>query len=291
MPATTGTWSLPRRRRFPSTSVVGGYSEKITSGRTRSTSSSIPRDPSARTSCCVRRRVGPSATQSQNVASQSHRKRKKTTPGARSFRSTKTLPSTCRPSTVTTSTPGHSSRSWSASVRAGKSCPSPTLAVRIRTRVTRSSLDARSACEHGADLLARLRGGERLLDERPLGPGIRVTRGVENTHPRNLTRDAVGELEGVHLRHHDVRDEQVDRDFATHGVDRGIGRRRIEHRVPGALQRQPDDVATGVLIINDENGSGHGSMFAKGHRVRDPRNGLLRPVGAGSYRFPTDGSS
>src|SRR5258705_10375525 len=160
----------------------------------------MPRDPSRRTSCWVRRRVGPSATQSQNAASHSHPNRKKTTPGARSFRSTKALPITWRPSSVTTSTPGHSSRSWSASVRAGKSCPSPTLAVRIRTRVTRPSLDGRSAREHGADLLDQLRGGERLLDERSLGAGIRVTRGVENAHPRNLACDAVGELEGVHLR-------------------------------------------------------------------------------------------
>ena len=43
-------------------------------------------------------------------------------------------PIAASPSSVTTPTSGCSSCSWAARVRAGRSCPSPTLAVRIKTR-------------------------------------------------------------------------------------------------------------------------------------------------------------
>src|SRR5438132_5782626 len=45
-----------------------------------------------------------------------------------------TRPIAASPSTILTSTPGASARSWSANVLAGKSWPSPTLAVKMRTR-------------------------------------------------------------------------------------------------------------------------------------------------------------
>src|SRR5258706_243375 len=154
MPATTGISSFPLRRRPPSTSVVTGYTETITSGRTRWISLSIPR-------------------------------------------------------------------------------------------------------EHGADLLDQLRRGERLLDVRALGSGVGVARGIEHPNARHLARDAVCELERIHLRHHDVGDEQVDRAFAADEIDGCVRRRRVEHRVTGALEGQPDDVANDILIIDDENGSGH----------------------------------
>ena len=77
-------------------------------------------------------------THNQKVASQSHcsPSRKNTTPAAFSFTSTKPRPIARRPSSVTISESGDSSRSWSASVRAGRSWPSPTVAVKMRTRVT-----------------------------------------------------------------------------------------------------------------------------------------------------------
>src|SRR3954470_8747203 len=56
-------------------------------------------------------------------------------------------------SSVTTSASGHSARIWSPRVRAGRSWPSPTDAVRIRTR--------------GATTEARLRGGLRAARLRP----------------------------------------------------------------------------------------------------------------------------
>ena len=105
------------------------------SGATSWTSLSTPRDPSFRTSACVARLVGANPTNSQNAASHSHLKRKKTTDGARSLTSTNARPIARSPSSTTTSTDASSVRNWSDSVRAGRSCPSPTLAVRMSTRV------------------------------------------------------------------------------------------------------------------------------------------------------------
>ena len=48
--------------------------------------------------------------------------------------------------------------------------------------------------------------------------------------PGNFGRDPVGELEGVHLGHHDVRDEQVDVRVVTCQLDRMTRRARLRSR-------------------------------------------------------------
>ena len=106
--------------------------------------------------------------------------RKNTTPAAFSLTSTKPRPIARRPSSVTISASGDSARSWSASVRAGRSWPSPTLAVKMRTRVTAGRETCRVnriyAAQDGDDLGHELGRRERLLDERPLGRRRRCSR-------------------------------------------------------------------------------------------------------------------
>ena len=50
------------------------------------------------------------------------------------------LPMIASPSSTITSAPGSSAAIWAASVRAGRSWPSPMLAVRIRMRLTGRTL-------------------------------------------------------------------------------------------------------------------------------------------------------
>ena len=102
----------------------------------------------------------------------------------------------------------------------------------------------------------------------------------------------LGELERVHLGHDDVGDEQVDlRAGIPCERDRLARRRRLEHAVARALERELDDVAHDVLVIDNEHCSAHAWMIARYAAGRHPRNGLRDRTLVLSYRFPTGGSS
>ena len=95
---------------------------------------SSPREPKRVSIHCVTLRVIANPANTQKPTSQSQRKRKKTTRAPLSLSVDTVRPMWGRQSSVITSMSGRSTCSWQASRRAGASCPSPTLAVRIRIR-------------------------------------------------------------------------------------------------------------------------------------------------------------
>src|SRR5438045_3325461 len=105
----------------------------MTSGRFFRMSRRSPLPPTRVRAACVSRRVGAKRTKAQKPTSQSQSNLKKKNRGALSLTATTARPIGARPSSMTTSTSGFSSRSCAARGRAGRSCPSPTLAVKSGT--------------------------------------------------------------------------------------------------------------------------------------------------------------
>ena len=106
-----------------------------------------------------------------------------------------TRPIAGRQSSIATSTVGCSRRSWSASERAGRSCPSPTLAVRIRIRGAPAAESLCTVCQARSVLvLARSRRLDRAVDSlnpSTVGPALLLALGA------NAKRDLAAFLLGV----------------------------------------------------------------------------------------------
>ena len=116
------------------------------------------------------RRVGGQSAASQKPMSQSTWKRKNTSVATSALMVFTSPPTACRASSVSTWTPGRSASSCAASVAAGRSCPAPTLAVRMRTRgAPRVSLNCAGprACGLGLPLCTAHARGVRAEDDVP----------------------------------------------------------------------------------------------------------------------------